>query len=129
MNKLIILFVSITLFCNFALADCDFSTGITPGPNDTYIYSKACHLKVGQLVKDNATQAKQIVDLTQATTLYRAAIQTDEERIQKWIATSTKLEEQVVDVDKYKKSNEYIAFGLGILSAFAAAELANSLRH
>ena len=128
MNKVISSLLLICFTSNIALADCDFKTGITPGPNKTFIYSEECHLKVGQLVQDNAVQLAQIADLNKAITLKDLAITTSDSRIALWSSTSDNLEQRLQRVDSMQSKNEFIYFGLGILATigvgFAVAKLA-----
>jgi hypothetical protein len=129
MNKFLSLTLAFSLFSNIALADCDFSRGISPNADGSYTYTKECNLKVGQIVQDNKTKDQQIQDLNKAVDLKTLATQKADQRADLWMNTSLKLEDSVQKVEAYKKQNEYVAFGLGILAAFAAAELANSMRH
>lgn len=127
MNKLI---ASIVIFCfslNVALADCDWAKGITPGPNNTYIYSEACHLAVGKLVQDNKTKDAQIQDLNKAITLKDLAIKMSDDRANNWMNTSKDLEERLQKVDSLEKKNEWLYFGLGVATTFLAAYGASQL--
>lgn len=127
MKKLI---TAILLFCtlsNVALADCDFSTGITPGPNNTFIYTGECHRKVGQLVQDNAAKDKTIGELNQVITLKDLAITKADERTQLWMNTSFKMEDRLNEVDSIYKKNEWLYFTLGIVVTGAAVYGASKL--
>jgi hypothetical protein len=115
------LLLALSLISSSAMATCDFKTGIQKLPDGNYEYTKECHIAVGQLVQDNKTQAAQIVEYKAAINLYQVTIKTDEERIQNWIATSTKLESRVEKVDDLEKKNEWLYFGLGVLATAAAA--------
>lgn len=130
MKKLI---TAILLFCtlsNVALADCDFSKGITPGPNDTFIYSGECHRKVGTLVQDNASKDKAIADLNQVITLKDLALTKADARTQLWMDTSFKMEDRLNEVDSIYKKNEWLYFALGIVVTGAAVYGAGQLvRH
>lgn len=114
---------SLLLFCllsNAALADCDFSKGITPGPNHTFIYTEECHQAVGKLVQDNAALTLQVGDLTKAISLKDLALTKADERTQLWMNTSDKLIDRVDKIDETVKHNEWLYFGLGVLTTFAA---------
>ena len=117
------LLISLLVFCfisNPAFADCDWKTGITEGPNKTFIYSEACHLRVGALVQDNAIMTKQLTDLNQAITLKDLAITKSDERTQLWMATSENLEGRLQKVDSLEKSSQWLMFGLGALTVLGA---------
>lgn len=127
MKKAIISLVLLSFVSNVALADCDFSTGVTPGPNKTFVYSEACHQKVGQLIQSDKTKTAQIADLTQAITLKDLAITKSDQRTQLWMDTSDKLQNRLTSVDDLAKKNEFLFFGLGVLATigvgFATARL------
>jgi hypothetical protein len=114
---------------NICFADCDFKTGITPGPNKTFIYSEECHLKVGQLAQDNSVLTQQVGDLTKAIQLKDLAITASDSRATLWSNTSASLEDRLQKVDSMEKSNSTLYFGLGILLTLGAAYAAGQLIH
>ena len=120
-----------TMFCllfpTSAYGDCDFKTGITLGPNKTFIYIEACHQKVGQLVQDNANKTTQITDLTKAITLKDLALKDSDKRASDWMDTSGKLEDRLQKVDSLQKHNEVLYFIGGVLVTCAAAYAAAKL--
>lgn len=124
---------SLLLFCMFsnaAMADCDFSKGITPGANHTYIYTEECHQAVGKLVSDNKALTLQVGDLTKAITLKDLALTKSDDRTQLWMNTSDQLLDRVNKIDDTVKHNEWIYFGLGVLTTFAAGYVAaQAIRH
>lgn len=127
MKKLITLFLLVTLVSNIAFADCDWNTGITPGPNKTFIYSEACHLAVGQLVQSNKTQLAEISDLTQAVQLKDAALLAADQRTMLWTKASDDELDRLNKLSADSKRNDWLMFGLGALtvigSGFMAAKL------
>lgn len=129
MKIILSIFVSIIFLTTNLFADCQFSTGIKPGPNDTFIYSKDCHLKVGQIVEDDKVKSQQVEDLTKAIALKTSALNLADKRADDWMDTSLKLEKNVQDIDNLKKENEWIYFGLGALTViatgFSVASLTN----
>lgn len=130
MKKVISLLLLFCFFSNAAYADCDFSTGITPGPNKTFIYSEECHQKVGQLVQSDKTKTAQIADLTQAIQLKDLALTKSDQRTQLWMDTSDKLQGRLTSVDSLAKQNEWIYFTLGVLATIGAGYAASQLyRH
>lgn len=124
-RNIFIIFLSSCFLSNICLADCDFSKGISPLPDGNYKYSAECHLKVGQLVQDNSTKDKQIVDLKTAIDLKDLALQKSDQRAQLWMDTSFKLEDNIQKIDSFKNTNQWVYFGLGVLTMFAATYAAS----
>jgi hypothetical protein len=99
---------------------CDFSK-IINNKDGTKTYPDNLHICVGKIIKDSQAKDVQIADDKKAISLYQVTIQTDEERIQNWIATSTKLESRVEKVNDLEKKNEWLYFLLGVAVTGAAA--------
>jgi hypothetical protein len=127
MKKLISLILVFCFVTNSALATCDFSTGITPGPNDNFTYSRECHIAVGQLVEDGKAKDAQIADLSKAIQLKDLAIQASDQRTQLWIDTTGKLQNTLNSVNSMSNTNELLMFGLGALTVFGAGFMAAKL--
>jgi hypothetical protein len=119
--KKLIAFILLFVSSFNALADCDWNTGITPGPNHTFIYSEACHLAVGQLVSDSKTKDQQIADLTQAISLDKLALKESDARTQLWITTSNNELDRLNKISNDEKHNEVLFFALGVATTFLAA--------
>lgn len=120
MKKLISLIIAFSMFSHIAYADCDFKTGITPNDNGSYTYTKDCHLKVGEMKRDLETANKQI-DLFKTSLDYKdLALKRADERADLWMNTAFKLEDRVNTLDQMRKTNEWLYFGLGVLTVFAA---------
>lgn len=120
MKNLIAAILIAVTFSNIAFADCDFSTGITPNKDGTYTYSKECHIAVGQMKNDLETAHKQVSDLGQAISLKDLALQKSDDRVNLWMGTSNQLEDRVTKLDSMQKHNEWIYFGLGVLTTIGA---------
>ena len=103
-----------------AFADCDFSTGIKPLPDGNFEYSKECHLKVGQLVQDNATKDLQIQDLTKAITLKDLALKEADSRTQLWMTTSNNELDRLNKISNDQRTSQWMYFALGVVTTFAA---------
>ena len=116
MKKLI---CALLIFSNLAMADCDFSKGITPGANGSYVYSAECHLMVGTLVQSNSVKDQQLADLNKALALKDAALLTADQRIVLWQKDSSDQLDRLVKIESTQKSSEYLAFGLGVLATVA----------
>lgn len=129
LTKSILSLITIVCFLisQSVMADCNFKTDIAPGPNKTFIYSEACHLKVGQMVQDAKTKTQQLDDLTKAISLKDLALQESDKRATLWNGTASKLEDRLQKVDSLEKKNEVLYFGLGVLTTFLAAYAAAKL--
>lgn len=119
MKKLIAL---ILLFSLNAQAACDWKTGITPGPNNTFVYSQQCHEAVGQLVQANK-------DLTQAIALKDLALTNSDARVALWQKSSNDEFDRLNKMENDQKRSDWIMFGLGVATTFAAAYAASQLIH
>lgn len=115
MKKLISL---ILLFSISAQASCDWKTGITSGPNKTFIYNEECHQEVGKLVQANK-------DLTQAIALRDLAIQNSDARIALWEKSSNDEFDRLNKMENDQKRSDWVMFGLGVATTFAAAYAAS----
>lgn len=115
MKKITSLICSILIFSNLSYADCDFKTGIAPGPNNTFIYTQECHLRVGQLVKDLSIRDQQVADLNKAIELKDLAIKYSDERANLWMDTSAKLENRIQTIDSLERKADWLYFGLGVV--------------
>jgi hypothetical protein len=118
-KTLITSFIALVFSSNLCLANCDWKTGITPATNNTFIYSQDCNKEVGLLVEQNKVQTQQIADYVKAIQLKDLALTASDNRATLWNNTSQNLEDRLQKIDITEKHNEFIFFGLGILSAVA----------
>ena len=127
MKKLIALLLLFVSTFNIAFADCDFNTGITAGPNKTFIYTEACHQKVGLLVQQNASLTTQVADYQKAIQLKDLALTAEDSRVQMWEKSSLDEQQRLMTISADQKHNDFLYFGLGILATigtgFAVAKL------
>lgn len=128
MKKILSLILVLCLFANIALADsavadngsnCNWATDIKPLPNGDFEYGLDCHLLVGSLVEDSKTNAQQVSDLNQAISLKDLALKDADTRATNWSNTSAQLESRIQTIDSEERHNEFLFFGLGVLSAVA----------
>jgi hypothetical protein len=119
MKKLIIF---ILLFSLNANAACDWKTGISSGPNRTFIYSEECHQAVGALVQANK-------DLNSAITLKDLALKESDERVALWQKTSGDEFDRLNKLSNDQKRNDWLVFGLGALTVVAAGFMTAKLIH
>ena len=102
-----------------ALAACDFSTGITQ-TDKGFLYSPDCHREVGKIVKENDDRKEQADAFRKALDLKDAVIDAQRQRADLWRDTSFKLEDRVSTIEEFKRNNELLYFGLGIVLTIGA---------
>lgn len=124
--KFLSFLLALCMASNNVFADCDWSK-VVDNPNGTHTYSDALHICVGQLVQDNATKTQQVDDLTKAISLKDLAITKADDRATLWMDTSLKLEDNIQKMNSLKGTNEWIYFGLGVLTVFAAGMATSQL--
>lgn len=127
MKILTSLILVISMMSNLAFADCDFKTGITPGPNNTFVYTEECHKKVGLMTKQLVNQTQQIADLNKAIQLKDLALDYSNKRTELWMDTTFKLEQNQESIESMRKKNEWLFFALGALTVFGAGVMAAQL--
>lgn len=115
--------------CNSALADCDFSTGITKQSDGKFLYLKECHIAVGQMKIDLDAANVQLEEYRKAIDLKDLALVKTNERSNLWMDTTFKLQDRMNTVDSLKSKNEIIYFGVGILFTGLAVWGAGQLAH
>ncbi len=127
MKKLICSLLLLVMSTN-VLADCDFSKGITTGPNNTHIFTEECYLKVGQLVQDAKIKDQQIADYSKAIQLKDLALTNADARTALWTKTAEDEQDRMNKLDSEQKHSDWLYFGLGVattfLAGYAAAKLA-----
>jgi len=133
--KILSLILALSLFSSYSFGltvttndgtRCDFST-IKANADGTYTYSATQNSCVGKIVQDSATKDQQLADLYKAITDYKLTIQTDEQRIQNLMLTLGQVNERINKAESLQKDNDKLAFGLGVLTTFLAAEAAAKL--
>jgi hypothetical protein len=105
---------------------CDFST-IKANADGTYTYSATQNSCVGKIIQDSKTKDVQISDLYKSVDQYKLTIQTDEQRIQNLMITLTQVSARIEKAEDLQKSNDKLAFGLGVLTTLVAAEAMSKL--
>ncbi len=110
MKKLI---ATLLLFSATAHASCDWKTGITPGPNKTFIYSEECHQEVGKIVQANR-------DLTSAIQLKDLAIKDSDARVALWQKSADDSLSRLSTIQSDQKRSDWLYFALGSLTVIGA---------
>jgi hypothetical protein len=106
---------------------CDLSTDVKKTPNGNYIYSKECHLLMGQWKNDLEKRQKQVKALEKTITLKDLAINTNLQRVDRWRDTSFTLEDRLFKIERLQSTNKVLYFGIGViftgLSVWAASQI------
>lgn len=110
------------------MADCDFSTGIEKLPDGRFAYSSECHKKVGKLVADAKDRDEQVTQKDIQIKDLGVQLNIHKERAQNWMDTSLKLEDRVTQMEAMKSTNNWLHFGLGVLTTGIAVWGAGQLR-
>lgn len=129
MKKLISFVLIGCLFSNLSFGACDWST-IKKLPDGGYEYSSDLNLCVGQLVQDSKVKDQQIADLNQAIQLKDLALTKSDARVLLWTTTAENEQDRLAKLNADQKKSDWLYFGLGVLTTFAAGYTAASLaRH
>lgn len=127
MKKFLIALVAMTFLSNVAFAECDFKTGITKQESGNYTYTRECHIKVGEMKQDLDISQQQNEKYVKALDLKDLALTRADQRADMWMNTSFKLEDRVNTIQEMQKTNQWVYFGLGVLSVFAAGYAAKQI--
>lgn len=102
---------------------CDFTlgAGVERLADGRYAYSTDCHKAVGKLVLDAKDHEEEKLALRKTIDLKDLGLKTQEQRAQLWMDTSLKLEDRVTQMEQWKSTNQWIFFGLGVLTTGVAA--------
>ena len=122
-----ITFLVVALLPLRALAECDFST-IEKLSDGRYAYQKECHQKVGKIVQDLKDREDQVAAKDVQIKNLGVDLTVQEKRTQLWMDTSFKLEDRVNQMDSMRSTNQWLFFGLGILTTGFAVWGAGQLR-
>lgn len=111
-----------------AFAQCDFSTGITK-TDQGYLYTNECHIAVGQMKHDLGVAQAQVSLLQKSLDLKDLTITKADARADLWQASTFKLEDRINTIDQMRSTNNWMYFGLGVLTVFAAGYAASQVYH
>lgn len=121
--------MAVVLLASNAWADCDYANVVKNG-DGTFTYSKELHLCVGNMKQDLSIATQQNDKLGKALDLKDLAITKADQRADLWQASTFKLEDRINAIDEMKDKNNWMYFGLGVLTMFAAGYVASqAYRH
>ena len=126
MKNNIILTVLFTFVPNIVFGACDWST-IKPMVNGDYEYSTECHILVGKMVQDAKVKDTQVQDLSKAIELKDLALSKADERVMLWRNISQDEQDRLQKMNSMTKTDNFLYFGLGVLSALGAGFMAARL--
>lgn len=121
------LLLALSLFSNVAFADCDYSK--IQKVDGGYLYTKELHLCVGEMKQDLEIANQKVDKLTKAIELKDLTITKADQRADLWMQTSFKLEDRIQTIDSWRTTNNWLYFGLGVATMFAAAYAAGQINH
>lgn len=124
MKKLTNYILVLSLISNLAFADCNPATDIKPLPDGTYSYTLSCHLMVGSMKKQIASQTQQLTELQKAITLKDLAFGDSQKDVQIWQSTSLNLQDRLTKVQSIQKENDFLYFALGIAATIGTGFMA-----
>lgn len=129
MKKVTAFFLIAITLTTSAFAECDYSK-IIHNENGTYTYSKELHVCVGQMKQDLETATTQLGEYKKAIELKDLAISKADQRSQLWMDTSDKLQTRLNAVADMSNKNQWLMFGLGVVTALGAGYVASQVyRH
>jgi hypothetical protein len=102
---------------------CDWSSIEKQG--DRFVYSKDCHLAVGTMVKNEKIQAERVDLLNKSLELKDLALDKADQRINNWRTEAYKQNEKLLDIQRKTKYNDYMVFGLGVVTAILTGYVFN----
>ena len=111
-----------------AYAECDFATGIEKLPDGRYAYSVSCHKAVGKLVADAKDHQEELAQKDIQIKNLGVQMDTQEKRAQLWMDTSFKLEDRVNQMEALRSTNQWIYFGIGMVTTGIAVWGAGHLK-
>ncbi len=126
MNKKFITLIFALILPINSFADCDFSTGITK-TDQGYLYTKECHIAVGQMKSDLNVAVQQVSLLQKSLDFKDLALNKADQRADLWQASTFKLEDRINSIDQMRSTNNWMYFGLGVLTVFAAGYAASQI--
>lgn len=100
-----VFFISFFL-ASYSFAECDWKT--ISEQNGKYVYNLDCHLKVGDLVKDDKKKDEAIKELKTAIEMKDLALNKADERVMLWRNETYNQNEAL---DKVYRSNKYVNLG------------------
>ena len=109
---------TILFFSSSVFAECDYSK-VVSNTDGTYTYSKELHICVGRMKQDLLISQEKVDSLNKAIDFKNLALDASQKRTDLWMDTSFRLEDRLTKIQQLEKSNNWIYFGLGILTVFA----------
>lgn len=130
MRRIIIALMIVLMLPLSALAECDFTDGKGVSKVEGgYLYTKECHTAVGQMKYDLGVSLKQVELLQKSIDFKDLAITKADQRADLWQTATFKLEDRINTIDSMRSTNNWMYFGLGVLTVFVAGYAASQAYH
>lgn len=104
-------FILLILLPYFVFAECDFKTILKQ--KDKFVYSRDCHLKVGEIKLRLDNKEKETFNLRKIIDFKNLIIKDYKERSELWRRESEKLDEKLLVIKKEKERNKWYYFLMG----------------
>lgn len=105
-------------YINYSSA-CEPSKDIKKVDNG-YLYTNECHIWVGKKIQELDLRINQVNELNKAIELKDLALRKTEERVGIWMDTAFKANDRLNQYESIKSRNEWLHFGLGVLTTSLA---------
>jgi hypothetical protein len=115
------------LLSSQSFASCNWEKDVKVNQDGSYTYSKDCHLQVGLSLDELDLRRKQVAELNKTIELKDLAIRYSDERVRLWMDSSLKMNERLNQYEATKGSQQWLYFGLGVLTTSLAVYGASSL--
>jgi hypothetical protein len=127
LNKLISLILIYLFSTNIVLADCVFSRDITKLEDGRYAYTRECHIQVGEMKYDLDIANQKLANLNKVIELKDLALTKSDERTKLWQEATYKLEDRVASIDERRSINQWVYFGIGVITTIGSGYIASKL--
>ena len=124
---IVCILLTVSLVNQSALANCNWND-IKRKQDNTFVYTSDCHLEVKRLLDEQKLREEQVKELKGSIKLKDLALDTQEERLNRWRDATYRMEDRILKLDKANKYENWIWFGIGIVVMGAATYGAGQLR-
>lgn len=128
MKNVIAILMSVVLFSSSVFAaDCKWATDITETTGG-FLYTKACHNRVGLTLRDNDDLKIEVDSLRKTVDVQKDIIAKSDERVIVWRNESYEQFARLQKQAEYSQTNNILWFVLGVVVTSAAVHAAGQLK-